>query len=55
MLAPGIVAFPVAEPGLRSAADVLKIRAKWLVHAGCGLAATSAATSFRRVDRRRDW
>ena len=39
----------------RRAADVLKIPAMWLVHAARERPATSVATSFRRVDVRRDW
>jgi len=40
---------------LKRAADVLKIPAIWLVHAGCSRAATSRATSFWRVDGSQDW
>jgi hypothetical protein len=40
---------------LKRAADVLKIPANWLVHAVYIRAATSAATSFWRVEGQRDW
>jgi hypothetical protein len=39
----------------KRAADVLKIRANWLVYAACQRAATSSATSFWRGDGHPDW
>jgi hypothetical protein len=40
---------------LKRAADVSEIPANWLVHAVCQSGATSGATSFWRIDGRRNW